>query len=250
MIPPGRLMIVEDEVIVAEDLRRTLEGSGYEVAAHATTGREAIEMARRCAPDLVLMDVILADEMDGTAVARAIRESIDASIIYVSAHSDDRLVDEAVRSGAVGYIIKPFQARQVTAAVKVALHRRGEEAGLLRLRRLHTLVADEQVWDEFLEGAGEQAPRTLRVTPREREVLECLVGCGRVSVVANVLGISIHTARNHLKSAFRKLGLHSQDELFRCLLSHEYPSDAELESSQVPNAPPTSSRRRSAAPRI
>lgn len=215
-------MIVEDEILVAEDLRTTLEASGYEVAAQATTGRAAVEIARRLSPDLVLMDVFLSDEMDGTIVARAIRESVDASILYMSAYSNDRVVDDAIRSGAVGFIVKPFQAGQVTSAVKVALHKRREDATLYSLRQLHRLVTEGHVWGGFLGDTHVvNGPWAGRVSPREREVVRCLIGYRRVSVVADVLGISIHTARNHLKSAFRKLGLHSQDELFRYLLRSE-----------------------------
>jgi DNA-binding NarL/FixJ family response regulator len=225
-------MIVEDEVIVAEDLRTTLEAGGYEVSAHAATGRTAIEIARRLSPDLVLMDVFLGDEMDGTMVARAIRESVDASILYMSAYSNDRVVDDAIRSGAVGFIVKPFQAGQVTSAVKVALHKRREDATLYSLRQLHRLVAEGHVWGAFLgDTRVVNGPWAGRVSPREREVVRCLIGYRRVSVVADVLGISIHTARNHLKSAFRKLGLHSQDDLFRYLLCSEAVADPEVRSS-------------------
>src|SRR5687767_12656741 len=108
------VMIVEDEVIVAEDLRRTLEASGYAVAGHAMEGREAIAMARDLQPDVVLMDIVLRGDMDGIDAARTISETVNTCIIYVSGHSDDSLVDSAAVSGAVGYILKPFQSKQVT----------------------------------------------------------------------------------------------------------------------------------------
>jgi DNA-binding NarL/FixJ family response regulator len=229
----AKVMIVEDEVIVAEDLRRSLEASGYDIPGYAVDGQEAIDMALRVMPDLILMDVFLDGTIDGFAAARAITESIDVSIIYVSAHSSDALVDTAVRSGADGYIVKPFQLRHLTSAIKRALHCRDAARQVARthhavepardepfaaiMQRLQALLADEGVWPDQADQASGTA-RALSVTPREKEIIRGLVCYRRVSTVAEVLGISVHTARNHLKSIFRKLNLHSQDELLRFLI--------------------------------
>jgi DNA-binding CsgD family transcriptional regulator len=84
---------------------------------------------------------------------------------------------------------------------------------------VQTLLADERVWTGAESGI---AARALSVTPREREVIRGLVCYRRLARVAEVLGISIHTARNHLKSVLRKLDLHSQDELLQFLLEGEH----------------------------
>jgi len=120
------VLIVEDEVIVAEGLRRNLEASGFTVSGHAMSGREAVRMAQHLHPDVILMDVILGGVPDGIDAARRIQEVIDTSIIYVSAYANDLLVREAVRTGAYGYIVKPFQSRQVTSSIRIALYRRKE----------------------------------------------------------------------------------------------------------------------------
>ena len=122
----AKVMIVEDDVIVAEDLRRNLRSCGYDILGYAVDGQEAVSMAHRTKPDLVLMDVFLGGNRDGFAAARTITQAIGASIIFVSGHSADSLIDEAVQSGADGYIIKPFQLGQVTSAIKLALNRRRE----------------------------------------------------------------------------------------------------------------------------
>ena len=249
----GRIMIVEDEVIVAEDLRRGLTAAGYDVVAHAVDGREAIALASSVAPDVILMDVFLDGDLDGIAAARAITASIDVAIIYVSANAADALVDDAVRSGADAYLFKPFQLPQVLTALKVVLHRRkarqarGEPTPLLpsagsmtaatpakpsngmsgalasggrdhfaaMLQKLQATLNDT-VWvgrDEDVEDA-----KATVITAREKDVIRGLLCYRRLSIVAEVLGISIHTARNHLKSVFRKLDLHSQDDLLRFLI--------------------------------
>jgi DNA-binding NarL/FixJ family response regulator len=227
-------MIVEDEVIVAEDLKRNLHACGYDVSGCAVNGQEAVEMALRTMPDLILMDVFLDGDCDGITAARSITQAIDASIIFVSGHSTDSLIDAAVNSGADGYVVKPFQMGQLTSAIKLALHRRLEcqrtgqsrpaftESGrdepfAAMTQRLHALLTDDRLWFDL----ADQVPRDQCVTPREREIIRGLVCYRRLSTVADVLGISVHTARNHLKSVFRKLNLHSQDELLRFLLGGE-----------------------------
>jgi len=238
-------MIVEDEVIVAEDLRRNLVASGYEVVAHAMDGREAIQMARNFHPDVILMDVCLGGVTNGIEAARTIQCSIDTAIIYVSGQCDETLFSDAVRSGASGYIFKPFQARQVTLSIEMALYKR-DETRLLEPRprvrapavparqphltsmvqRLQTLLVDDDMWVE--DGSGSTSSHGLRVTAREKEVIRGLVCYRRLGKVAHVLGISVHTARNHLKSIFRKLNLHSQDELLRFLLEGDNSGESDL----------------------
>jgi DNA-binding NarL/FixJ family response regulator len=230
----AKVLIVEDEVIVAEDLRRNLHACGYEVPGYAVDAKEAVSMARRLMPDLILMDVSLDGNCDGIAAARTIAQEIDVSIIFVSGHSADSVIDEAVQSGADGYIVKPFQLGQLTSAIKIALQRRRElqQKGHPRTtsgetapdepfaditQRLHALLTDDSLLVE-LAGKTDGVPREQCVTAREREIIRGLVCYRRISTVAEVLGISVHTARNHLKSIFRKLNLHSQDELLRFLL--------------------------------
>ena len=258
----ARVMIVEDEVIVAEDLKRHLEAAGFEVAGHAMNGQDAVEIAQSLHPDVILMDVFLGGDTNGIDAARSIQGVIDTAIIFVSAHSNDSLVSDAVRSGAFGYIVKPFQARQITSSIRIALQRRmearqleqrahvampfpvraaatvghvnarvnsadtagaGHENFTAMLQRVQALLVAEDVWSSAGNGHGGTATLGSCVTLREREVIRGLVCYRRLAKVADVLGISIHTVRNHLKSVFRKLNLHSQDELLHFLLEGDGP---------------------------
>lgn len=197
----ARVLIVEDEVIVAEALRRTLEDSGYDVIGHAIDGREAVLMARQLHPDVILMDVVLEGITDGIEAARSIQRTIDTSIIYVTGQATDAVVNAAARSGALGYIVKPFQIQQLTSSIEIALHRRYDARG----------VGDQPI--PRARASTSATIQALCVTEREKEVVRGLIYYRRLGKVADVLGISVHTARNHLKSIFRKLNLHSQDEL-------------------------------------
>ena len=229
----AKVMIVEDDVIVAEDLSRALRASGYDVAGYAVSGDEALDLAQTVTPDLILMDVFLSDGHDGITVARTITDWMDVPIVFITACSTEKMVEAAVSAGAAGYIVKPFQFRQVTAAIKVALQRREdrrrtakparapETAGpfAARLQRAQALLSDDAVWTvgDALHGG----PRGIRITRREKEIIRGLVCCRRLSTVAMELGISVHTARNHLKSIFHKLDVHSQDELLQCVMQDD-----------------------------
>lgn len=245
-----RVLIVEDDVIVAEDLSRGLRACGYEVAGYAVSSDEAIDLVQSATPDLILMDVALGEGLDGITLARTIANRNDIPIVFVTAHSADAMVDEAVRAGAAGYIVKPFQIRQVTAAIKVALQRHADGHRVdqvqdraaspggpfaARMQRVQALLSDETVWTADHPGS----PKAVRITAREREIMRGLVCFRRLSTVASQLGISVHTARNHLKSIFRKLDVHSQDELLQCVIGRG-------EEGRRPESESDSSRRRSA----
>lgn len=223
----ARVLIVEDEVIVAEDLRRSLNASGYDVVGHAMNGQEAIQIARHLRPDVILMDVILGGGTNGIQAARSIQRIIDTSIIYVTGQSNDAMVADAVLSGAVGYVVKPFQTCQVTSSIEIALHRQREA------RALDERVPTPQRGAQPLDDRERPSPKNgdasavierLCITPREKEIVRALINQRRLARVADVLGISVHTARNHLKSVFRKLNVHSQDELLSYVLDETAPS--------------------------
>ncbi len=130
-----RILIVEDEKIVAMDMRHNLLGMGYEVAAMAATGEEAVEAAVNEKPDLVLMDIFLAGKMNGIEAARLIQEHHDVPIVYVTAHSDEKTFKEAKLTGPFGYVIKPFEDKDLRIAIEVALYKFRMEIELKESRR-------------------------------------------------------------------------------------------------------------------
>jgi DNA-binding NarL/FixJ family response regulator len=223
----ARVLIVEDEVIVAEDLRRSLNASGYDVVGHAMDGREAIDIARHLRPDVILMDVVLGGSTNGIQAARSIQRIIDTAIIFVTGQSNEAMVTDAVLSGAVGYIVKPFQACQVTSSIKIALRRQIEaralDGGGSTLQQLRRPLPDDGTRSSSQNSDASAVIQRLGITPREREIVRALISHRRLARVADVLGISVHTARNHLKSVFRKLNLHSQDELLCYVLDDTAP---------------------------
>lgn len=128
-----RIMIVEDEGIIALNIQSHLESLGYEVPVIVASGEEAIEEAEKLRPDLVLMDIVLAGDMDGVEAAAQIHARFDIPVIYLTAYADDKTLQRAQDTEPFGYILKPYDEKQLYTTVEMALHRhKAEEA---RLRR-------------------------------------------------------------------------------------------------------------------
>jgi PAS domain S-box-containing protein len=128
-----KILIVEDEMLVAHSIRLTLERLGYTVAGLAATGEKAVQMALQSPPDLILMDIRLQGPMDGIEAAEQIRARLDVPVVYATANTDDTTLKRAKLEGPLSYICKPFEERDLRVAVEVALHNHRMERSL-RLR--------------------------------------------------------------------------------------------------------------------
>ncbi len=119
----AKILIVEDERIIGEDLKRTLINLGYEVIKIAQTGEEALENLIENFPDVVLMDINLAGELSGIDTAARIKQDFDLPVIYVTAYADKNTLQKAKITEPYGYILKPFEERELNAAIEMALYR-------------------------------------------------------------------------------------------------------------------------------
>jgi PAS domain S-box-containing protein len=118
-----RLLIIEDESLVARDIENMAESQGYEVCGVASTGDQALLMAAEFQPDIVLMDVVIKGALDGIAVAEKIWESYRIPIIYVTAYADEVTLKRARITEAFGYILKPFDERELKIAIEMAYYK-------------------------------------------------------------------------------------------------------------------------------
>jgi len=137
-----RILVVEDERIVAQDLQRRLDRWGYTVCATAASGQQAIEQAAQTRPDLVLMDIVLQGPMDGVEAAGQIRARDPLPIIYLTAHADADTLQRAKATEPYGYLPKPFEARSLQTTIETALykHRMEQERAALRHRLQEALA--------------------------------------------------------------------------------------------------------------
>ncbi|NEP08854.1 MAG: diguanylate cyclase [Symploca sp. SIO2C1] len=117
----AKILIVENEMIVAWHIQEALEKLGHNIIASVTSGMEAIQVPAAIKPDLVLMDIQLEDNFDGIAAAREIRDRYDIPVIYLTAHSDEDTLKRALNTNPFGYLIKPFQEKQLHTTIAIAL---------------------------------------------------------------------------------------------------------------------------------
>jgi PAS domain S-box-containing protein len=133
MMTKSSVLIAEDEGILAIELKKRLEKLGYKVLAVASSGEEAIELAARHKPDLILMDIVLKGEMDGIEAADKIRGFLNVPVIYLTAYSDEDTVKRAKLTEPFGYLVKPYNDKELQIALEVTLYRHSME----KLRESH-----------------------------------------------------------------------------------------------------------------
>jgi len=132
-----KILIVEDESIVARDIRARLEEMQYVVVGSVDTGEAAVELAREANPDLVLMDIRLSGEMDGTEAAGIIHGQSGVPVVYLTAYGDDATVENGKVGAPFGWILKPFENRDLRAGIETALNRYRLESALRLEKEAH-----------------------------------------------------------------------------------------------------------------
>ncbi len=134
-MPSNAIFIVEDDAVVAEDLRDILRALGYKVPGIASSGPEAVEESGKVKPDLVLMDILLEGEMDGIQAAEEIRKTLSIPVIYLTAYADREKLERAKATRPFGFIVKPFDTRELQGAIETALCRHKAEEALKESER-------------------------------------------------------------------------------------------------------------------
>jgi response regulator NasT len=161
-----RVLVAEDEALIRLDLVELLTDEGYDVVAEASDGEEALELARKLTPDLVVMDVKM-PRMDGISAAAIIAEERIAPVVMLTAFSQRELVERARDAGAMAYVVKPFDASDVVPAIEIAVSRfaeiRAVEAEVADLEeRFASRKAVDQAKGLLQEGLGLSEPEAFR----------------------------------------------------------------------------------------
>lgn len=170
-----RILIVEDESIVAMDLEHRLKMFGYTVVGQAIDGHTALDITRRECPDLVLMDIQLKGSMDGVETASRIIDEIDIPVIFLTAYTDRNTLERAKLTEAFGYILKPYHERELYTNIEIALYKHRIERELKESRRwlntTLTSIADAVVASDSLGGIRLVNPEAERLTGYSSEYL-------------------------------------------------------------------------------
>ena len=127
-------MVVEDEVVIAMRLQQRLASMGFDITGIVYSGEEAVETARRLRPDLILMDIMIPGKLDGIAAAKIVKAELDIPVVFLTAFSEDNIIERARQAEPYGYILKPFQDREIKATIEIALYKKEMEK---KLRKAH-----------------------------------------------------------------------------------------------------------------
>lgn len=125
-----RILIIEDESIVATLMKRVLQGLGYEILGTVSTGAQAIEKAGDLRPDIILMDIVIKGDMDGIETAGHIYSKYNIPVIFLTAYADKETFERAKLTEPFGYVIKPFDARELNVTIEIAIYRHKIETEL------------------------------------------------------------------------------------------------------------------------
>lgn len=198
MSRPVRLLLCDDHQVFAEALAGLMAADGLEIVGVVGRVADAVQTAVNRRPDVVLMDYELPDG-DGVSATRAIKAALpDTKVVLLTSNADEDVLVAALEAGASGYVTKHKPAAEVTAAVRAAAN--GE------------MLVSSDMLARLLPRMNRAAPARYDLTARELEVLELLAAGTPNIELAQRMGISRNTVRNHVQNLLTKLGVHSRLE--------------------------------------
>jgi DNA-binding NarL/FixJ family response regulator len=203
-----RLLVADDHEIVRKGLRSILEAQpGWQVAAEASDGREAVDKAKELKPDVTVMDIGM-PSLNGLEAARQIlKHDVRAKILILTMHESDPLIREVLDAGARGYVLKTDASRDLVAAVNA----------IRSNKTFFTAKVAQIVLDGYLDKKPKKETENAqsRLTPRQREIVQLLAEGKSSKEVAVALNLSVKTAETHRANIMRRLDCHSVSELVR-----------------------------------
>ena len=203
---PFRIMIVDDHAVVRRGVRALLESQpGWEVSGEATTGREAVDLARQLQPDIVVMDLSLPELNGLDATRQIIKESPRTEVVVLTMHHSEELARNALQAGARGYVLKSDADQNLIAAVE----------SLRQHKPFLTSAVTEFVLDDYVQRVDAVDAGQPAVTPRERQIIQLLAEGKSNKESAAALGVSVKTIEAHRANIMRKLHLRSASDLVR-----------------------------------
>lgn len=199
-------MIVDDHLVVREGLRQLLETVDHiEVVAEASSGFECLELMDKSSPDIILMDVKMPG-INGIETTRLVCEKYhDVKVIMLTIYDDEQFVKEAIRVGARGYVLKKVERDELIKIIDHVIEDRAFLDPSVTARIFGHLREERET------AQGE--PQSTALTQRELEVLNCIVEGHTDREISEILYISEHTVRSHIKSLFKKLGVSSKSQI-------------------------------------
>ena len=201
-----RLLVADDHDVVRMGVRALLEEQpGWEVAAEAAHGREAVEKAKLVQPDVTILDLSM-PELNGLEAAREILKTVPTKVLILTMYDSDLLIRQTLEAGARGYLLKADTGRDLVSAVDA----------LRQNKTFFTPKVARMVLDGYLgRPSKENEDYSLRLTTRQKQILQLLVEGESSKKVAAAVNISVKTAETHRTNIMRRLDCHSLTELVR-----------------------------------
>jgi len=202
-----RILLADDHEVVRAGVRLVVEKQpGWEICGEASDGREAVALAGKLKPDVVVLDMSM-PELGGLEAARQIKRALPATeILIFTGEASELVIHEVFKTGARGYILKTDLSEHLVAAIHA----------LAGHKNYYTDRVSEVVFARYLDGAsGAGQDKSEGLTPREREIVQLLAEGKSNKETATILGISIKTVETHRSTTMRKLRLDSFADLMR-----------------------------------
>ena len=210
---PITVLLAEDHTVVREGFRKMLGlEADFKVVGEAQEGRQAVALARKLQPDVVLMDIAM-PHLNGLEATRQILKVLPATkVLMLSAHNDDAYVDTAIASGAVGFLLKQASSHDVCHAI-MEVHQGKVFFSPSISRRLNRLQP------QSLDRTGQLKKKAVQLTSREVEVLQLIAEGKANKETADELGIGLKTVEKHREHLMQKLDIHDTAGLTRYAIS-------------------------------
>ena len=206
-----RLLVADDHDIVRRGVRTLLEEQpGWEVAAEAADGREAVEKAKLVHPDVTILDLSMPG-LNGLEAAREILKSVETKVLILTMYDSDPLIRQTLEAGAQGYLLKSDAGRDLVSAVEALQHNK-----TFFTPKVAQMVLEGYLGRPSKENEGDRNRKNgLRLTSRQKQILQLLAEGRSSREVAVALNISVKTAETHRANIMRRLDCHSVTELVR-----------------------------------
>lgn len=195
-----KVVIVEDEALIALDLEMIIESMDYNVVGISDNGDEALDLISSRDPDLILLDVNINGRLDGIQLGEIIRSKTKKPFVYITSYADKETLDRAKHTLPYGYILKPFSEAELIATIEIAMFRFSNESSSSGpdLAKINNVIHGD-------------------LTEKEFEVLQDIYSGLANQQIAAKQFVSVNTVKTHVKNLYSKLDVHSRAELVRWL---------------------------------
>ncbi len=195
-----RVLIIEDDPIIAEDIKEMLTTVNYSVVGIGYAKEDAIELIDKTNPDLILLDINLSGNYEGFEIANYINKSRKIPFIYLTSYSGKEILDKAKNTMPMGYIVKPFNERELYSTIEISLFNFSKFMLPIELNRdnLNQLVVNP-------------------LTQKEFEILKSLYEGKTNQQLAEEQFVSVNTIKTHIKNVYEKLDTHTRSEVITLL---------------------------------